>query len=60
MGCCVRLGEELTAMLFLAAYVFLLRVPSEGLPMVRGGVGSSATASVNLEGDEVRVVIQAN
>ena len=60
MGCCVRLGEELTAMLFLAAYVFLLRVPSEGLPMVRGGVGSSAASSINLEGDEVRIVIQAN
>ncbi len=32
--------EELSmAMLWLASYTFLLRVPSEGLPMCRGGVG---------------------
>ena len=29
----------MVAMLSLKSYVFLLRVPSEGLPMVRGGVG---------------------
>ena len=35
----VDLGQEPEAMLYLASYVFLLRVPSEGLPMVAGGVG---------------------
>ena len=33
-----RLSE---AMLYIAAYAFLLRVPSEGLPMCRWGVGSA-------------------
>jgi hypothetical protein len=30
-------GDEAAAMLYLAAYSFMLRVPSEGLPMVAGG-----------------------
>ena len=45
------------AILFLAAYVFLLRVPSEGLPMVRGGAGlesASLQSVISLEGEEVR------
>ena len=43
------------AMLFLAAYVFMLRLPSEGLPMTGGGIGCGhgLHSVVLLEGDEV-------
>ena len=34
------------AMLWLAAYTFLLRVPSEGLPMARGETGDEEGQSV--------------
>ena len=37
-----READETEAMLYLAAFVFLLRVPSEGLPMCRAGSGLSA------------------
>ena len=32
-------GDKASAMLYLAAYVFLLRVPSEGLPIAKYGSG---------------------
>jgi hypothetical protein len=40
----VARGEEdqATEMMYLAAYTFMLRVPSEGLPMVNGGCPSEA------------------
>ena len=42
------------AMLFLTSYVFLLRVPSEGLPITVGGNGVCAgQAVIYLEGDEL-------
>ena len=43
------------AMLFLATYVFLLRLPSEALPMTLAGVGLAheKQAAISLEGDEV-------
>ena len=34
-----RLGARAEGMAYLAAYIFLLRVPSECLPMIRGGAG---------------------
>ena len=48
--------SEAMAMLFLAAYVFLLRVPSEGIPMRRGGDGARMEehkSVFSLEGDKV-------
>ena len=33
----VKLRDQAAAMFFLASYVFLLRAPSEGLPMRKGG-----------------------
>ena len=53
-----KLHGECAAMLFLAAYIFVLRVPSEGFPMCRAGVGplaSTAQSSLYLEGEEVRI-----
>ncbi len=49
--------EELSmAMLWLASYTFLLRVPSEGLPMCRGGVGYTPLLAeqslLYMDGDE--------
>ena len=43
------------SMLFLAAYIFLLRVPSEALPMARGGAELShgEQSSIYKEGDKV-------
>ena len=44
------------AMLFLASYVFLLRVPSGGIPMCRGGEGTLSDyhqSVVSLEEDQV-------
>ena len=37
-----READTTEAMLYLAAFIFLLRVPSEGIPMCRGVVGFSA------------------
>ena len=51
-----RLQDRNAAMLFLAAYVFLLRVPSEGLPMRKGGDGidnETHQSVIALEGEEV-------
>ena len=36
-------------MLWLAAYVFMLRVPSEALPMMKGGDGVSGHSALRLE-----------
>ena len=50
-------AEESFAMLYLAAYIFLLRVPSEALPMRRGGPGISPKENqsvITLEGNQVR------
>ena len=46
-------------MLYLAAYIFLLRVPSEALPMRRGGRGISPQENqsvITLEKNQVRFV----
>ena len=54
MRCAEKLHGECAAMLFLAAYIFMLRVPSEGFPMCRGCVGPTATtaqSSLYLEGE---------
>ena len=43
-------------MLFLASYIFLLRVPLEALPITRGGVGFAGDceqAVLFLDGDEL-------
>ena len=48
--------EKTMAMLYLAAYMFLLRVPSEGLLMARGGDGCSGPSAITLE-DAVTVAI---
>jgi len=48
------------SMLFLTAYVFLLRLPSEALPIVRVGVGVSPDgkqASVSCDGDSLVLVL---
>ena len=45
------------AMMFLAAYRFLLRVPSEALPMRKGGPGISPKenqSAITLEKNQVR------
>ena len=39
---CLKSESTAEAMLYVAAYAFLLRVPSEGLPMRRGDVGIAA------------------
>ena len=53
LACCAKIGEKHAAMLLLVAYIFLLRVPSEGIPMARGG---SAVSSISLEGQEVCLI----
>ena len=53
LACCAKIGEKHAAMLLLVAYIFLLRVPSEGIPMARGG---SAVSSISLEGEEVCLI----
>ena len=50
--------ERRSAMLWLMAYTFLLRVPSEALPMCRGGVGQNtcnqeAQSCIYLDNDEL-------
>ena len=53
----VALRDMSAAMLFLAAYVFFLRVPSEGIPMRKGGRGVDVTSTqsvITLEGEQVR------
>ena len=47
----------LSAMLFLTAYVFLLRVPSEALPIVRRSIGvdNGEQSVISLEGDSVQL-----
>ena len=48
-------SEWALAMLFLVAYVFLLRLPSEALPMSAGGVGCAhgLHSVISLEGEEL-------
>jgi hypothetical protein len=48
-----RIELEQVAMLFLVTYVFLLRLPSEALPIVRGcvGVANNSQSSLYLSGD---------
>ena len=41
VACCTQPGNMRWGMLYLLAYVFLLRLPSEALPVVRGCVGSA-------------------
>ena len=50
-------AAESFAMLYLAAYTFLLRVPSEALPMRKGGPGVSPKENqsvITLEKNQVR------
>ena len=54
------------AMLFLTAYVFLLRVPSEALPIAYGGVGRIAgqhfggqTATMFVNSDEIMLLLSS-
>ena len=46
--CTRNWGDEALGMLFLVSYVFLLRMPSEALPMVTvgGGIGAPGEQSV--------------
>lgn len=41
MACCMQADDMKWGMLFLLSYVFLLRLPSEAIPVVRGRVGLS-------------------
>ena len=48
--------EETFAKLYLAAYTFMLRVPSEALPMQRGGPGIDGQSVVYLENENTIVL----
>ena len=50
-GVAVGACSRALAMLWLAAYTFMLRVPSEGLPMARGADGFAGHSVLTLESD---------